>query len=101
MAADILLSWPLVPDTRVDGSAMQVDHILLETQPEGASGWTEIAQVPPTLLNRLVQNVAGGTWNFRGTVVPTVGPKSDPVSVQVVVPFAQASPLPEIEATLS
>jgi hypothetical protein len=100
MSADVLLSWPSVPTTRTDGSPMSVDYISLEAQVDGASSWTEIAQVPPSELQRLVSNVATGTWNFRGTVVPTTGDPSVPVEATLVVPESAASPLPTLLAEL-
>lgn len=98
---DVRVSYAL-PTTRVDGSPVVVDHVRIEKRLEGIAEWTMIDEVAADKQFSVDSNVPGGLWHYRGIVVPTEGPESDPVEASVNVPvvFAKASPLVSIAAVL-
>ena len=76
-------------------------HVLLEGGVQGAPEWAEINQVAVPADELLVQDIAPGTWEFRGTAVDVDGVKGPSRSVVAgSIPFDPPGELQEFTATL-
>lgn len=98
---DVTVNYTLPTSVRVDGDPMVIDHVRVEKRLEGIAEWTAIADVPASESSVVDQQVQFGRWHYRGIVVPTEGPESDPLEgeITLVKPLAKASPL--VNLTLS
>lgn len=104
MSADVRIRWGW-PDTRSGGRLPlpieEVAHIRLEARVQGAPGFSEIATVTPPTVERLLDDLASGSWEFRGIVVDSAGRESDPVTGSITIPLGDEDrPDPATEFTV-
>lgn len=79
------------PTTRADGSPFpiaELKHVVLEMRAEAATVWSAVGSpLPPTVLSRDVQNLAGGAYRVRATWVDTQDRASSPAEAQISIPI--------------
>jgi hypothetical protein len=80
------------PTKRQDGSNFplaELKHVIIEMRAEAATTWSPVgAPMPPTELQRDVQNIPGGAYRLRSTWFDTADRPSPQVEGQIAVPFA-------------
>lgn len=99
--ANVQLNWTL-PTTREDGTALDqsdIQHVRIEARVVGGE-FGEINQVPPSNTSLLIEQVAGGDWEFQGIVVDSGGRESQPMVASLAVPISNPDALQTFEATL-
>ncbi len=86
MAKNVTVAWTL-PTTRLGGGALppgEIAHVAAELSADGGSIFTPFGNVLPTDAQQVfVPDMEVGQWQFRLTVVDTLGQSSAP-HVEVV-----------------
>src|SRR5690606_14853980 len=103
VAGNVNLKWS-IPTERAAGEPLDVaelQHLTVETKLKAAPDdkWTKIGDFAPDVTERRLQNVPGGTHQYRATWHGTDGETSPPTVVELVVPRA-GLPAPEFTAEL-
>lgn len=75
--ANVRLSWTL---PSVSGRQRPISHVLLESRVSDELPWTVIAEVPASANELLLEDVAPGEWQYRGSAVDDQG-RQGPESV--------------------
>lgn len=94
--SDVRLTWELPTPT---SSQRPIASVRLEARADGVTEWTVINEVAAPTAELLVQDIAPGLWEFRGTVVDDAGAESSPVVANADVPFDAPSQLVSFDAT--
>lgn len=86
--ANLRITWVL-PTLRESGKALPADQIAsvrLEQSADLGANFVQIDNFPRTVLETLVTDLEPGEWQFRGTVVDTVGRESKGKVSSFVIP---------------
>jgi len=94
---NVRLTWQLpVPTAR----QRALKHVRIEGRVDGVAQWGVIDAVAVPATDLVIEDIAPGTWQFRGIVVDIDDRESAPVETSVDVPFDGPSPLVSLSAAV-